>query len=80
MSIEHPALRPATRNEIMNAMMHGLVYGRDGKRTRHNNDFFAKVGAEVLIDHLERSGFVLMKKPAPMRGPTFGGLDPSIHE
>ncbi len=33
------------------------------KRVRHADDMMARITAERLVRHLERCGFVLMKKP-----------------
>ena len=33
------------------------------KRVRHADDAMARITAERLVRHLERSGYVLMKRP-----------------
>jgi hypothetical protein len=59
-----PNLRPATADEIAQTLSFALRY--DGrKRVHHADDIMAKITAERLVRHLERSGFVLMKKPPP---------------
>ena len=57
-----PHLRPATADEIADALSFALRYqGR--KRVRHADDAMARITAEGLVQHLEASGFVLMKGP-----------------
>lgn len=56
-------LRPATADEIAQTLSFALQYeGR--KRVHHADDVMARITAERLVRHLERSGFVVMKKPA----------------
>jgi hypothetical protein len=62
MSAETP-LRPATAAEVTEALSFALRY--DGrKRVHHADEMMARITAERLVDHLTRSGFVLMKTPA----------------
>jgi hypothetical protein len=51
-------------------MVMGVMYGAGGGR-RHG----ARITAERLVQHLEASGFVLMKGP-PRVAPTTGGMPP----
>ena len=61
-------LRPATQDEIADAVSFALRY--DGRRRVHHADeIMARITAERLAKHLERSGFVLMKRP-PAPDPT----------
>ena len=56
-------LRPATASEIADSLSFALRY--DGrKRVHHADDVMARITAERLVAHLERSGFVVMKRPA----------------
>ena len=58
------ALRSATREDLRDSLSYALRY-RDGKRM-HNaeaDSFMARIAAERLVDHLTRSGFVVLKKP-----------------
>ena len=67
-----PQLRPATADEIADALSFALRYqGR--KRVHHADDAMAQITAERLVRHLEASGFVLMKGP-PRAAPTTGGM------
>lgn len=55
-------LRPATVDELASTLVFALRF--DGRRRTHSGDeFMAKITAERLIEHLERSGYVVMKKP-----------------
>jgi hypothetical protein len=72
---ETPALRPATADEITDALSFALRYqGR--KRVHHADDAMARITAERLVQHLEASGFVLMKGP-PRGAPTTAHMPPS---
>ena len=56
-------LRPATQDEIAQTLSFALRYeGR--KRVHHADDAMARITADRLVRHLERSGFVVMKQPA----------------
>jgi|GEM_PF-1455050 len=56
-----PALRPASHEEIEQSLSFALRY--DGRRrVHHADDAMARITAERLVQHLERSGFVLMKR------------------
>ena len=63
-----PNLRPATSDEIAETLSFALRYeGR--KRVHHADDMMARITADRLVRHLERSGFVVMKAP-PAAAPT----------
>lgn len=56
------ALRPATADELENTLVFALRY--DGRKRVHTGDeFLAKITAQRLVEHLEQSGYVVMKKP-----------------
>ncbi len=57
-------LRPATRDELMDSLAYAMRY-RGGRRVRddHAESFMSRLAAERLAEHLELSGFVVMKKP-----------------
>jgi len=57
-----PSLRPASPDELAEALAFALRYeGR--KRVPHADDLMARIAAERLVRHLERSGFVVLKRP-----------------
>ena len=59
---EADRLRPATAAEIADSLSFALRY--DGRRrVHHADDAMARITADRLVTHLERSGFVLMKRP-----------------
>ena len=54
--------RPATSDEVAETLCFALRYeGR--KRVHHADEVMARITAERLVRHLERSGYVLMKRP-----------------
>ena len=54
--------RPATSDEVAETLCFALRYeGR--KRVHHADEVMARITAERLVCHLERSGYVLMKRP-----------------
>jgi hypothetical protein len=69
--IDDPGLRPATAEEIAETLSFALRY--DGrKRVHHADEAMARITAERLVRHLERSGYVLMRRPeatAPSTSP-----------
>jgi hypothetical protein len=71
-----PMLRPVDSAEVADALAYALLY--DGKRrVHHADDVMARITAERLIRHLERSGFVLMRRE-PGAAPTTAGMPSSI--
>ena len=65
---EKAALRPASAQEIEVSLSFALRF--DGrKRVRHADEAMARIAAERLVQHLERSGYVLLMKP-PARNTT----------
>lgn len=55
-------LRPATPEEIAETLIFALQFsGR--KRVRQADTFMARITAERLVEHLQRSGFVVLKRP-----------------
>ena len=69
-------LRPAEPADVTDTLAHALLY--DGKRrVYHADDVMARITAEHLIRHLERSGFVLIRsEPSP--APTTSNMPPPI--
>jgi hypothetical protein len=71
-----PHLRPATPDEIADSLSFALRYqGR--KRVHHADDTMARITAERLVQHLEASGFVVMKGLAA-RAPTTANMPPTV--
>ena len=64
-------LRSVPFKEIEETLSFALRYaGR--KRVHHADDVMARITAERLVQHLERSGYVLMKKPDRAAASTSG--------
>ena len=62
MTDTHPALRPATEDELAQTLAHALQF--DGrKQFRTSGEMMAKITAAHLAEALRRSGFVVMKAP-----------------
>ena len=68
----NPPLRPATPEEVADALSFALRYeGR--KRVHHADDMMARIAAERLVEHLRRSGYVVMKE-RPAGAPTTSSM------
>ena len=64
----YPTALACNSRRIEHALAFALRFD-GGKRVHHGDEFMAKITAERLVKHLERSGFVVMKKP-PLGAPT----------
>jgi hypothetical protein len=60
-------LTPADPSDLANALAFAL--GFRGRKRVHNAD---EIMAERLVEHLERSGFVVMKRPAEIGAAALG--------
>ena len=59
---EDPRLTPASTDDVKDALAFALRF--DGRKRTHSGDeLMARITAEHLVKHLERSGFVVMRKP-----------------
>jgi hypothetical protein len=68
MSDPADALTPATAEDVANALAFALRFsGR--KRVPNADELMSSIVAKRLAEHLERSGFVVMKRP-PVGGST----------
>ena len=64
-------LMPATPEDLAEALAFALRYsGR--KRTHDAGEMMSAIVAKRLVEHLERSGFVVMKKPPIGGGAAIG--------
>ncbi len=55
-------LTPATPEDVADALAFALRF--QGRKRVHNADeLISKIVAKRLVEHLERSGFVVMKRP-----------------
>ena len=68
-----PKLTPAARDDVTQTLAFALTLnGR--KRFQPNSELMAKITAEHLAQHLERCGFVIMRKPPGAGHSTSGGV------
>ncbi len=62
-------LTPAAPDDLADALAFALRF--DGRKRKHDaGEMMARIVAVRLVEHLERSGFVVMKRP------TIGGSAP----
>jgi hypothetical protein len=55
-------LTPAAPEDLADALAFALRF--DGRRRKHDAaEMMARIVAKRLVEHLERSGFVVMKRP-----------------
>ena len=73
------ALRPASLDELADSLAIGLRF-EGKKRVHHADDMMARITALRLVRHLERSGFVLMKRPDAVAPSTSGHSHPNDRE
>ena len=64
-------LTPADPRDLANALAFALRY--QGRKRAHNADeIMAEIVAKRLVEHLERAGFVVMKRPSDVGGAALG--------
>ena len=62
-------LSPASPDDLADALAFALRF--DGRKRKHDaGEFMAAIVARRLVEHLDRAGFVVMKKP-----PAIGGFE-----
>jgi len=67
MSDPEERLTPADPDELAAALAFALRFS--GRKRAHDADtFMAEIVAKRLVEHLERSRFVVMKRPVAARG------------
>ena len=64
-------LSPATREDLVSTLSYALRFDERGKPVANTRDYIAGLAAARLVQHLEASGFVIMKKP-PAKGHSAG--------
>jgi hypothetical protein len=66
-----PGLTPADPTDLANVLAYALRF--QGRKRVHNADeIMAEIVAKRLVDHLERAGFVVMKKPPEIGAAALG--------
>ncbi len=69
--VDDEKLTPATAADVADALAFALRF--EGRKRVHNADeFMSVIVAERLVEHLERSGFVIMKMPPLCGGSALG--------
>ena len=64
-------LKPASHEDVADALAFALRYsGR--KRVHDSAEIMAAIVAKRLVEHLDRCGFVLMRKPPEVGGAQIG--------
>jgi hypothetical protein len=64
---DHDRLTPADPADLAAALAFALrFHGR--KRVHNADEIMAEIVAQRLMEHLERAGFVVMKRPAEIGG------------
>jgi hypothetical protein len=64
-------LTPAAPEDLAEALAFALRF--DGRRRKHDAaEMMARIVAKRLVEHLERSGFVVMKKPPTVGAAALG--------
>jgi len=64
-------LTPAASDDIADALAFALRF--DGRKRKHDAaEMMARIVAKRLVEHLERSGFVVMKKPPTVGAAALG--------
>jgi hypothetical protein len=64
-------LTPASPDDLASALAFALrFHGR--KRTHNADEIMAEIVAKRLVEHLERAGFVVMKRPPIAGGAALG--------
>jgi hypothetical protein len=65
------SLTPASAEDLASALAFALRF-HSRKRTHNADEIMAEIVAKRLVEHLERSGFVVMKRPPIGGGAALG--------
>ena len=64
-------LSPASPDDLADALAFALRF--DGRKRKHDaGEFMAAIVARRLVEHLDRAGFVVMKKPPAIGAAALG--------
>ena len=63
-------LTPASAENLADALAFALRYSR--KRVHNADEIMAAIIAKRLVEHIERAGFVIMKRPPEISGAALG--------
>lgn len=69
-------LTPADPRDLADSIAFALRF--DGRKRAHEaNEYMAAIAADRIVRHLERAGFVVMKRPPAVGGGAIGrGFEP----
>ena len=71
MTLPANSLTPASPDDLVSALAFALrFHGR--KRSHSADEIMAEIVAKRLVEHLERAGFVVMKRPVTAGGAALG--------
>ena len=62
MSDDPSALSAATFEDVADALAFALRFS-DRKRVHNDDEIMSEIVAKRLVEHLERSGFIVLKRP-----------------
>ena len=57
-----PPLRPADRSSLLQSLAHALRHSRTAS-LQERDDMVARLAAQQVLEHLERSNYVVMQGP-----------------
>ncbi len=61
---DNEPLHPADPANVLFALSCGLRFTATGKPHKLGHELASRLAAEMLLQHLDRSGFVVMRRPA----------------
>ena len=64
-------LTPADPSDLAAVLAHALRY-QGGKRVHNADELMSEIVAKRLVEHLERAGFVVMRRPAEIGAAVLG--------
>ena len=70
MSDDAPQVQPADHAKLLHSLSYALRCEQTASRQKRD-DLIARLAAEQVLQHLERSNYVVMQKP-PARTPSIG--------
>ncbi len=65
-------LTPADSSDVADALAHALLRFQGRKRVHNADEIMAEIVAKRLVEHLERAGFVVMKRPTDVGAAALG--------
>jgi len=69
-------LTPATSEEVIQVLCSALRF--EGRKEAHSSEIATRIAAERLVEYLERSRYVVMKRSLEAEGPSASRFIPSV--